>query len=100
MSLLDDIKQAIRLIEAMPKPDAFDLYGHDLADDQCYTFDQRKVNESIFGPEMVRMLSPDRKTLIVPRRRLLEIFHSMKAIGVDVRLEPRIKEPSNEEHTD
>lgn len=86
-----------RMLEHYVRPDAFDIYGHDLPDEtRCFIIDRRSVHEELFKDpkwDWMRKLFEhpeiDRKMLIVPRPRLDATYHAMRAEGIDVRLEPR-----------
>ena len=63
----------------------YDLYPHDLPDlEACYILDIAKTG-----------LTPktDRKLLVVPRARMIDIYHRLREGGVDVLLEPRVATP-------
>jgi hypothetical protein len=63
---------------------AYDLYAHDFADrDRMYTIDRSQCPDLYIGQNV------GREMLIVPRVRLLSIYHQLRAAGIDVRLEPR-----------
>ena len=61
---------------SMPAPVCVDLYGHDLGD-QAYE---------------LKRPAGKRQFIVVPRARLMATYCELKQAGVDVRLEPRIRE--------
>jgi hypothetical protein len=97
------LRAMARTVEDYVQPDAFDLYGHDLPDqEQAYILDRRAAHKALFKGleswqyDLITRHSPelDRKLLIVPRRRLEEMYRALKAQGRDVRLEPRYGAPA------
>lgn len=75
---LEKIREAQRLLLSYGTPEMWgvDLYGHDLPN----------VEEAYV---MKSMIDPSRKLVTVPRAKLMDVYHQMKASGADVRLEPR-----------
>lgn len=110
---VDKLREMQRLLDQitkdMPQAEHFDLYGHDLPNlEKCYILDPLKVHEQMYGKGPLGRLSwlgkilagaeRDRKMLIVPRVRLEEIYFQLRALGLDVRLEPRYgAQPAGEE---
>jgi hypothetical protein len=98
-----DTLTARKLLDAMDKIEAvgkidpgIDIYGHDLLDqEQAFTLDRRQIHKNMYAGrsawmrKFVEHANLDRLMVIVPRARLLETFHAMKAQGLDIRLEPR-----------
>ena len=89
-----------QLPKMTPSSGAFDLYGHDMLDqERAFVIDRRKVNEQMYAGRSAWMRrfvehgDLDRQMVIVPRARLQEIFREAKAQGLDVRLEPRYGAP-------
>lgn len=84
---MEKMLEAIRKLEAL-KPDGIDLYGHDLGD---YAFELKVPKElDVFNRHK------DRRAVIVPRSQLDSIYHTLRAAGADVRLEPRYGAPRSE----
>lgn len=100
----EKLRETMRNLQAFVQPDAFDIYGHDLEDqERAFILDRRKLNEGLFGVRdreyswIRRLLDGpelDRKMLVVPRPRLEETYFALRAKGIDVRLEPRYGAPS------
>lgn len=96
------LREVQRMLEDYVRPDAFDIYGHDLPDqDRCFIIDRRKVHDGLFKDSKWSWMSKvlegpdiDRKLLIVPRPRLEATYQALRAQGVDVRLEPRYGAPA------
>ena len=89
-------REMARRLEDFVQPRAFDIYGHDLPDQEAaYILDRRKLNESLFkGPtawmgKLAGFVALHREMVIVHRTRLLSVYYAMKAEGLDVQLEPR-----------
>jgi hypothetical protein len=100
------LREMARRLEDYVQPRAFDLYGHDLPDqEQAYIIDRRKLHEGLYkGPnawmgKLAAFIDLHRDMVIVHRTRLLSIYHSMKAQGLDVQLEPRYGAPWTPQET-
>jgi hypothetical protein len=86
------IKKIRDMMDALP-PDLpaprYDLYPHDLPDNNLMYTINRSGNPSLYiGQDISRHM------LIVPRSRMMAIYHDLRNAGIDVMLEPRVAEPT------
>lgn len=106
---LEKLREMQRTVAHLQQPQGCDLYGHDLPDlEAAYIIDRAALQAGLLkgdlGEDLLQSLARDQSkvVVIVPRQRLEEIYHAMKAHGVDVRLEPRygVPPPDNYEETE
>jgi len=73
---------------ALPAP-RYDLYPHDMPDNNLmYTINRSGNVGFYFGQDISRHM------LIVPRSRMMAIYHELRNAGIDVMLEPRVAGPT------
>lgn len=80
--LLDMMAQ-LPILNVPPSP-AIDLYGHDLNPEQMY--------EIKAPPASLGLMPRFRRVIVVPNSRIDVIYQQMRALGMDVRLKPRVRD--------
>ncbi len=83
-----DLQEAQRLLDKKFPVPHVDLWPHDLPENAMYELKTEATDV------LSMWITDGRRQLIVPRTKLLEIFHMMKDAGIDVRLQP-VKRPSS-----
>jgi hypothetical protein len=86
--MLENIREATRMIDALPKPPMVDLYGHPTIT-QAYELNWPSNELAWIG-------AMRRRVIVVPQDQLDATFMTLKQAAVDVRLEPRHRDVINE----
>jgi hypothetical protein len=82
---VEKIREAMRLVDSIPKPPMIDLYGAPFID-KAYEINWPSNAHAWIGAKR-------RKVIVVPEMQLDDWFRKLKDAGIDVRLEPRYLPP-------
>lgn len=85
------VQDIIDILDTLPKAPVmpkYDIYGSEYVDQLLELPENvHPYNYNTFGVN-------NRKVLIAPKNKLLYWYHELRNLGIDIRLEPRINQPS------